>query len=186
MSNTWVVSDTHFNDSRIITAIKDDGTLIRPGFDNISQHDDYLIDCWNSVVRPNDTVWHLGDVVRGDDWVGWMESNWHRLNGTKNLIVGNHDQIDVICQHNWFKKIQMWQMILDYKIVLSHVPIQEASSRAYPPKDNPNLFHDQPILLLNVHGHIHHIPSPAGRYCCVCVEQTNYIPVNLEELNYNK
>lgn len=36
--------------------------------------------------------------------------------------------------------------------------------------------------VINVHGHIHSNPSPEGPYKCVCVEQINYTPVNIEEL----
>ena len=36
--------------------------------------------------------------------------------------------------------------------------------------------------ITNVHGHIHSNPSPEGPYKCVCVEQINYTPINIEEL----
>ena len=35
---------------------------------------------------------------------------------------------------------------------------------------------------LNVHGHIHSNPSPEGPYKCVCVEQTDFKPVALEDI----
>lgn len=38
------------------------------------------------------------------------------------------------------------------------------------------------IPIKNVHGHIHQNPSPPGPYKCVCVEQINYTPINIEEL----
>lgn len=50
-----------------------------------------IIDNWNSVVAPEDTVYHLGDVCLGP------VAEWHdslsRLNGYKVLIVGNHERI---------------------------------------------------------------------------------------------
>jgi len=39
--------------------------------------------------------------------------------------------------------------------------------------------------ILNVHGHIHSNPSPQGPYRCVCVEHTDYTPINLDELMKN-
>jgi calcineurin-like phosphoesterase family protein len=35
---------------------------------------------------------------------------------------------------------------------------------------------------INVHGHIHTTASPEGPYKCVCVEQINFTPVNIEDL----
>jgi calcineurin-like phosphoesterase family protein len=181
MNNTWIISDTHFNDSRIITATKENGSLIRPGFDNVNQHDDYIIDCWNSVVKPNDTVWHLGDVLAGDNQVEWMENNWHRLNGNKNIVLGNHDKVKLLVQYQYFDEVVVWKILHKKKLLLTHVPVQEKNCFIYPSKgiDNQN---KNPTPLLNVHGHIHENPSPPGPYKCVCVEQINYIPVNIDEL----
>jgi len=41
-------------------------------------------------------------------------------------------------------------------------------------------FGDGPMT--NVHGHIHQNPSPTEFHRCVCVEQINYTPINIEEL----
>lgn len=46
---------------------------------------------WNERVRPDDIVFHLGDVALGPwtDWHGILT----RLSGYKVLVVGNHDRI---------------------------------------------------------------------------------------------
>jgi calcineurin-like phosphoesterase family protein len=41
-------------------------------------------------------------------------------------------------------------------------------------------FKDVPMM--NVHGHIHSNASPDGPYRCVCVEQVDYRPINIDEL----
>ena len=49
--------------------------------------DEEMVKRWNEVVRPNDKVYHLGDVVIA-------RKNLHilgRLNGKQRLIRGNHD-----------------------------------------------------------------------------------------------
>ena len=58
-------------------------------------------------------------------------------------------------------------------ILMTHVPIHYSG-----------LFRNKSmdIPMLNVHGHIHQNKSPEGPYHCVCVEHTNYHPVNLEDL----
>ena len=50
---------------------------------------EYIIQRWNSVVKNDDTVYHLGDVGFGS--VETVKSLVGMLNGTKILIRGNHD-----------------------------------------------------------------------------------------------
>ena len=38
------------------------------------------------------------------------------------------------------------------------------------------------VVGLNVHGHIHTNPSPDGPYKCVCVEQIDYTPLDIDTL----
>lgn len=49
-----------------------------------------IIDNWNSVVSPGDTVYHLGDVALGQ--IDKSLACVSRLNGYKILILGNHDR----------------------------------------------------------------------------------------------
>lgn len=180
MSNIWLTSDTHFNDKWIFGAKLASGEKVRPGFSSIKEMDEHIIECWNSVVKPEDTVWHLGDCVLGDAPVQWMEENWKRLNGKKNLVVGNHDNIKMAVGYNWFDEVVLWKLDLDKKLMLTHAPVHDNVAWIYNKVEN--VFVDEKIPLLNVHGHIHRAESPEGRYKCVCVEQTNYIPINIDEL----
>ena len=106
---------------------------------------------------------------------------WNRLNGSKRLIVGNHDDIKFLTTGGFFAKIQMWRMFPEFGLMLTHVPIHINSLYRYPNKDGTDGL-TEPEALLNVHGHIHQNPSPPGPYRCVCVEQINYTPINIEEL----
>lgn len=47
-----------------------------------------LITNWNNVVKPNDTVFHLGDFAFGGSYI-W-NNVLSRLNGNIHLILGNH------------------------------------------------------------------------------------------------
>jgi calcineurin-like phosphoesterase family protein len=62
-------------------------------FASIDEHDEALIANWNSVVRPEDTVWHLGDFCYrcSEDYA---RSVFGRLRGRRCFLVrGNHDRI---------------------------------------------------------------------------------------------
>jgi calcineurin-like phosphoesterase family protein len=52
--------------------------------------DEAMIASWNSVVRPDDTVIHLGDFAHRVD-AHKVGNYFHRPNGEKHLVIGNHD-----------------------------------------------------------------------------------------------
>jgi calcineurin-like phosphoesterase family protein len=130
-----------------------------------------IIDSWNSVVKPGDIVYHLGDVFFGDRMK--FQKDWPKFNGSKRLIVGNHDDIPYLSSGGFFKKVSMWRMFPEFGLMLSHVPLHISSLYRGSDLENP---------LFNVHGHIHTMESPEGGYKNVSVEAINYTPVNIEEL----
>jgi calcineurin-like phosphoesterase family protein len=132
-----------------------------------------IIQRWNEVVRPGDKVYHLGDVVMGTNQEDWMKRHWPRLMGQKRLIVSNHDNIKMLASGGFFAKVDVWRVFREYGIILSHIPLHD-SSLLRGAEDGKSM--------LNVHGHIHQNPSPKGPYHCVCVEQTDYRPVHIEDL----
>ena len=50
MSKIWIISDTHFAHANILTFKKKDGTLVRPGFNDVQDMDDYMVKQWNGPV----------------------------------------------------------------------------------------------------------------------------------------
>mgnify|MGYP005608672801 CR=1 FL=1 len=165
MSEIFVTSDTHFFHDYII---KFDPP--RP-FSTIDEHDEALIENWNSVVRAGDLVIHLGDVFWGNKEK--FKSMWPRLAGKKELIVGNHDDIPWLSKGAFFKKVHLWKVLTDFKLVLTHIPMHV--SQFHGP-------HTYGTDFKNVHGHIHSNPAPSEHHINVSVDVTNYTPVNLEEL----
>src|SRR6185503_2555547 len=82
----WFISDTHFNHNNIIKYSN------RPFF-SVQEMNETMISNWNNCVAPGETIFHLGDFMcgkRGD--VEGIKNLVSRLNGTKVLILGNHDQ----------------------------------------------------------------------------------------------
>ena len=166
MHDIWVISDTHFNHENILNFVDKDGNKIR-SFHDVHHMNEIMIQNWNKLIRPQDKVYHLGDV-----YFGSQQSAEHvlsRLNGKKRLIVGNHDTIygkGNILQ-KYFQKIYMWRLFKEFNMCLTHVPIHNSSFRK---------------VEYNVHGHIHQQKSPTDQHVCVCVEHTDYAPVPIEEV----
>lgn len=81
----WFTSDTHFNHSQIIQRQN------RP-FEHIAHMHEEMIDRWNQRISPTDTVYVLGDFAyeRPDGWD--LLKLFKALNGTKHLVIGNHDE----------------------------------------------------------------------------------------------
>jgi calcineurin-like phosphoesterase family protein len=99
--DTFVISDTHFNHANILTFEPTRQTaMMIDGYD-LANHEEWLIENWNSVVKPDDVVLHMGDFA----FKGIQELEG-KLNGFKILILGNHDR----------KGIQTYNKTFDYVI----------------------------------------------------------------------
>lgn len=173
--NIWVISDTHFGHANILNFTDSNtGALVRPGFSSAEEMDEHMVDRWNSTVKDEDIVYHLGDVYF---------DNGHtvlpRLKGRKRLILGNHDNAKSSHLQNHFQKISMWRMFPEFGLLLTHVPVHPSSLRVYARESDVDPVHK---TFLNLHGHIHQNLSPDGPYRNMSVEAINYTPVNIDDL----
>lgn len=82
MSKIFFTSDHHFGHANIIKYCK------RP-FENVEEMNEVMIQRWNEKVKPEDTVYHLGDF--GFNNKTELGIILHRLKGKKYLIAGNHE-----------------------------------------------------------------------------------------------
>jgi calcineurin-like phosphoesterase family protein len=160
MPNIFVISDTHFGHANILNFKRSDGSPVRE-FKDVDHMDEHMIERWNSVVRPQDKIYHLGDVAMRREKVALLA----RCNGHKRLIKGNHDTYVLKTYTQFFDEIYSYR-VLD-NIIFSHIPIHPESLGRFG---------------ANVHGHIHANQSPAGAYYNVSVEAVDYTPVSLEDL----
>lgn len=162
MTETFLISDTHFGHKNICTFFRDDGSPLRP-WDNLEEMEEALIERWNSAVSPSDKVYHLGDVAIARSGLKCLE----RLNGNKVLIRGNHDIFKLSDYSQYFKDIRGCHY-LD-KTILTHIPVHPVNLMRYS---------------ANIHGHLHYrtVPTPDGtdnpRYFNVCVEHIDYTPIS--------
>lgn len=157
-------SDSHFDHANFLKFVDDKGNKIRP-FETVEEMNETMIERWNSVVKPFDKVYHLGDVTFR---VGKLAAIMCRLNGHKRLLLGNHDDGKNYELTRWFDKVQVWRIFKDENFVCTHIPILPGQFRAK--------------VEYNVHGHTHQNVIDDEQYINICVEQTNYTPVSMEEL----
>jgi calcineurin-like phosphoesterase family protein len=83
-NKVWFTSDLHLNHKNIIKYCN------RP-FISTQEMNEKLIENWNSVVKPDDHVFNLGDFCFGEV-KQWQEFR-NQLNGKITLIKGNHDKL---------------------------------------------------------------------------------------------
>lgn len=155
MIDIWFTSDTHFGHKNIINFEK----TFRP-FDTLEEMHEALITRWNSVVKPQDLIYHLGDFAFGTENIKIAE----KLNGRKRLVMGNHDDYRISNYAQYFERIygaKYWE-----RCILTHIPIYEGSL--------------QHRWYLNVHGHTHSRVIPNPHYFNVSVELHDLTPVHAD------
>ena len=134
MPSVFLVSDTHFGHAGVCRFTRNDGvTKLRP-WDNADEMDEAMVESWNERVRPNDKVYHLGDVVINRKALKIMS----RLNGDKVLIRGNHDIFKDTDYREHFRELRAYHVMNG--MILSHIPVHVESLGRFG---------------VNIHGHLH-------------------------------
>lgn len=169
MPAVFLVSDTHFGHTGVCKFLCNDGvTKIRP-WDNPEEMDEEMVKRWNETVRPNDKVYHLGDVVINRRSLQIL----NRLNGDKVLIKGNHDIFKLTEYTEHFRDIRGYHVMNN--MILSHIPVHTASKGRFS---------------ANIHGHLHQNRVMLDDkidpwYFNVSVEQIDFRPMLFEEVINN-
>lgn len=134
---TWFTSDLHKSHKNILQYT--DRHLVTTQED----HDQWLVDIWNSQVNPEDTVYHLGDLSfakKPSQTLEWLS----KLNGRKILIKGNHDSSDTMKEYNkagYQTEIYLEKTIQGQHICMFHFPL--------------TIWHRQHYNSWHLHGHSH-------------------------------
>ena len=193
MKNFWVISDTHFSHANSWEKFKKkDGSPLRP-FTSNEEMDETMVERWNAVVKPQDHVYHLGDVAiskRGLEFV-------RRLNGHKRLIRGNHDIFrDSDYREVGFEQIHGVRVFVD-KFILSHIPLHlncvterfRACVHGHLHANRVTMPVYQKLQAYDAHGlyqgtfNVECGQEIDPRYLCVSVEHTNFTPISFDEVD---
>ena len=125
MSNeVWFTADSHLRHDAIRTLGRG-----RP-FSSVEEMDEVLLDNLSSVLRPGDTLYHLGDVgLRGFK----IEQLMDRIPGvTVHLVLGNHDDERTLKHRRvaWIGHLKrIWLPGKEYCTVLCHYPMRSWESK---------------------------------------------------------
>ena len=162
MSEVWFTADTHFGHARVIA-------LARRPFSDVREMDEAMIRGWNEVVQPDDTVWHLGDFAFGDA-AGRIDAIFHRLNGRKHLLLGNHDDDNqAVMSLPWASMSMLtWVVVDGTMIAMCHYPMR---AWPYSQKGAIHLF-----------GHMHGKLKGTSRSLDVGVDVWGFRPVTLAQI----
>lgn len=110
--------------------------------DSIESMDECLIEAWNSVISPRDTIYVLGDFSfhRREKTLEIAK----RLKGHKHLLLGNHDGLNKAVYEQIFESVREMRVIKiaeGHRAFLCHYPVYSWPSKHYG--------------VLHLHGHSH-------------------------------
>ena len=150
------------------------------GFSSIEEMNEAIVERWNKIVKPNDSVWVLGDLILCNNVTGIQYLK--RLNGQLYIIFGNHDT--EVRKNLFFKELPNahggWYayQIKDGKwhFYLSHYPTLTSNY------DEKHVSQH----LMNLHGHTHQQTNwldPTNPFMYhVGLDSHNCTPVSIEEI----
>jgi len=158
-SHQFVTSDHHFGSWNLASS-----PWRGPVFTQAEEEE--LIAKWNSVVRPNDQVFYVGDFCDGGE--ADLREYRKRLNGKILLIKGNHDNLSDDVYKAVFTAVSDELVIDALNLLLRHCPDIEGNEE-----------------YRQIYGHEHieggqlHPMDPARSFCS-CVMRNGGFPIPLE------
>lgn len=180
MSDVWFTADTHFGHKAMIA------NGWRPQYGSTDEMDADLIDRWNTTVRPDDVVWHLGDFGMGPARL--FLPIVAQLHGTIHLIAGNHDapwsgmRDSHKAQPVWlaagFASIQAFarRRINGTNVLLSHFPYDGDHTD----EDRAEGYRMRDTGLPLIHGHVHDAWHIRGQQINVGVDVWDFQPAHID------
>lgn len=167
MKITAFTSDTHYGHKNVIRYCN------RP-FASVEEMTRGLIDRYNAVIGPEDTVFWVGDCFFCS--MSKAREILSALNGVKLLVRGNHDKSAATMAAIGFSLV-MDQCVLDFSgqaVRVCHYPYGDTR---YPDRAPMNLKHEKLI-----HGHTHSVKRVNGKMIHVGVDAWDYRPAVWDEV----
>lgn len=151
----YITSDTHFNHRSFVG----DDSLVstRKHFKDINDMNQTIINEINSVVKNNDTLYHLGDISLGGKPADVLEL-LRVINGQLIIVKGNHDNSKLLkyLEKNNYKLPNDRDKFIIHQVGT----IIKRNGKAYYLTHYPMNIGEGRENLRTIHGHIHEHPSP--------------------------
>ncbi len=174
MAEIWFTSDSHYGHSNVI------GYCKRP-FSSVGEMNQALIDNCNALVKPEDTLWHLGDFCYGipdarrDPYsVAKVFRDQIHCKDVR-MICGNHDHVGIAGLfrefHGDYRNAVAHEIKIDsQRIVLSHYAMRT--------------WNHQGKGVYCLYGHSHgSLPDDPHSLSFDCgVDCWGYKPINFEQV----
>lgn len=171
MHNIFFYSDSHFGHSSIIKYSS------RP-YKDVDEMNELMLQEWNKIVKPGDTVYHNGDVAFMP--YDKLKNYLSRLNGNIELVLGNHDKVIIQNKEDLLRQGKIVSIANYNELKISGCPmivLFHYGMRVW------NGSHKSSILL---YGHSHGSLPPFGKSVDIgvdCKEITKeYRPIHLDEV----
>ena len=160
----YFTADTHFSQERTLKLSK------RP-FEDVREMDLTLLVNWNKIIKPTDTIYHLGDfglmnirpLLNGK--IILIKGNYER--NLPHLLEGYENYFDEI--YEYIHKITYKYKNVDYNITMAHEPsrLKEISI------SNNNI---------NIFGHVHKLCMIKPYGLCVSSDAHHFKPISLDDV----
>jgi calcineurin-like phosphoesterase family protein len=160
IGKVFFTADTHFGHAGVIRMCKRD-------FPDVQAMDQGMIAAWNAVIGPRDVVFHVGDFAH-DCTAEHMRRVFHKLNGQKHLIRGNHDR----------KHVQDLPWISQHDMLHVTVDGQRMHLCHYGLRTWPGIWKGA----IHLYGHSHGRLPGNTRSMDIGVDAVGYLPLELEHI----
>lgn len=171
MSNIFLASDHHLGHEGVTKFMSKNGVeKLRP-WTSTEEMDEALIENHNKVVKPNDRVYFLGDVIINRRFMHKIA----RFNGRKKLIMGNHCIFKASEYLQYFDDLKSYHVM--EMLIFSHIPVHPESQGRFRGNVHGHL-HDKRVLIKNQYNQ--EVIDPF--YFNVSVESINYTPIAFEDI----
>lgn len=142
----WMCSDWHFNHDR-------DFVWGKRGFSSVEEMNEEIVKRHNSIVRPDDDVYVLGDLCLGGAEANAANKELiEKMNGKLHIVSGNHctnSRIEMYRTCSNVVEVNLFSQMIKYKkqyFYLSHFPTLTANH------DDDRPFKQK---IINICGHSH-------------------------------
>lgn len=191
MQNIWFTSDTHYHHKNIVRGTTEwkefeEGSSHQStrNFDTLEEHDDALVANFNSLMKPDDILYHLGDWSFGGHEQIKIFRNRLKVKNI-HLIKGNHDQHIFKKDSPYIGCFNSVQDVLEFSLKIdSSRSGKYGKQKFFLSHYSHQVWNQSHHGVIHLFGHSHGSLKGIGRSMDVGVDTNNLYPYSLDEVLY--